>query len=315
MTRHILLLLLATAFLLSGCGSCRYLIEDEPLLLHYRCEPDREHLAGLAQGYGEIIRQNQEDEAVSQPGLFADYAASLALLGFREESSRWFNREAALYPNAAPYVAALKRLLILEYASDTSTDAQVVDLSAFDFSAPADELSLQAAPAPKLTPQEKKALAKEKEKAKKEKAKAKKQAAKEKAKAKKESERQKAKDRKAADKAKAQAQKEAEAAKVQAAKEKALAKKAEQEAKEQAKKQAEAAKKQAAKEKAIAKKAEQEAKEQAKKEAEQAKKQAEKEKAQAKKAEQEAKDQAKKEAEKAKKEAEKQAEQAKESEE
>lgn len=266
MKQNIAILMIGTlVFLLGGCNQSQYLWENSPMMLQYNQEPTTENLLNLAKEYEEAILSN-EDAEIMQPGLFADYAVSIALLGYREEANKWFNKELACFGNSASYINKLKEQLIREYLNNTDTAmAELVDLSSYN-----SDLSNTPQVKKKLTPEEKKALAKEKAKMKKQREKEKKQFAKDKAKQKKDLARQKDKERKAAAKAKEKQKADA-----------AAAKKADAKAKAQAKKEAQAAKEAAEKEKARLKaeqeKARKEAERQAKEEAKAAKKAAENE--------------------------------------
>lgn len=219
MKRYILVGLLI-ALAATSCHSYNYLVEDQSLLLAYQTDTTPVALVNLSRAYGETIKSNDK-EGIRQPGLYADYATSLALLGYREAANRWFNREMIVYNNSARYINNIKLQLIPEYAMDTTSNAQIVDLSSFD------SLLLTYSQADfqeednrtTLSVEDKKMIQRQKAKAKKDREREKKKQAKLKAKEKKQREKIKAREKKELAKAKAaekeQRRQEAAAAKKQ----------------------------------------------------------------------------------------------------
>lgn len=138
--------------LLGGCSSKQYLVNDPKVLLAYRMDPNEGNLESLSKAYASAINQNRR-EGVKQPGLFADYAVTLALLDKREEANKWFNNEVAAFPTSGKYVNQLKLKLVPEYAEDTTTASEVTievepaeaDATAVDNTAVAESTDGQAA--------------------------------------------------------------------------------------------------------------------------------------------------------------------------
>lgn len=228
------------AILLVGCSSSDYVLKDPTLKIKYQMDPSMANLLNLSKAYGSTISHNRMADT-TMPGLYADYAVSLALLGKRAEANRWFNQEMLLYPYAEPWIQQLKVQLIPEYADNQYIDTSAMDTTlfdgmSFDDSTGVDSTRMQAAANQPVVdnelankPIKMKMSPKEKKKAQKLKAKEKKKAQKEKAKAKK----QKEKDKKAEAKAKAKAKKDK-------AKQKELDKKEQAKARQQAREQAKA---------------------------------------------------------------------------
>lgn len=109
------------AFALMGsCVTPNYMAEHADVLLEYQRHPTKVNLMALSQAYSTTLNANRERGEV-QPGLYADYGVTLALMGRNSEANIMFNNEIALYPNASFYVNYLKLQLTPEYVSDTST--------------------------------------------------------------------------------------------------------------------------------------------------------------------------------------------------
>lgn len=202
MKKYIFVVIVAVCSLY-GCGNYNYLVEDEALLLAYQTDTTPVGLINLSKAYGEAVKNNDKD-GIKQPGLYSDYATSLAMLGMREESNKWFNREMITYPSSARYINCIKLQLIPEFAMDTTSNAEIVDLSNFD------ELLLTYSQADfqaddnktTLSAEDKKMLKRQKEKEKRIREKEKKKLAKQKAKEKKERAKIKERERKEAQKQK-----------------------------------------------------------------------------------------------------------------
>lgn len=208
MKRTLVLTLIGTALLFTGCASLKGTGNSNALLVKYLNDDSQANLVNLSKNYGSRLSRVVR-EGVPEPGECADYAVTLALLNHAAEANTWFNLEVNYHPSAAQYVEQLKLDLIPQYASDNSTDAREAHFAdegaegaveANGTAAVSD--NSQAAPAKvKLTKKEKKKLARQK-------AKAKKKAKREKVKARKDKIKAKKKAQKQAAREKAKAQKE-----------------------------------------------------------------------------------------------------------
>ena len=251
---HRLGLVVLLTTVVAGCGGTAGLQRGlMQRTMEYEKHPTEYNLTDLAHSYAELL-ENQLGDTV-QPGYFAEYGVTLALLGKHSEANRMFNNEVLLYPNAQRYVRQLKLQLVPEYISDTVSDTStlyIIELqdtiadtktfSAKDSIQQAkalqrklrEEAKRQQAESKKANVEErdlvKSIRAKEKAQREEERAaakEAKEQAKKEVAKLKKEAAKQKERDKKAAEKAKAEQRKEQqrarEAAREQRARERAEA--------------------------------------------------------------------------------------------
>lgn len=221
MKQLVVLTILCGSLILGGCAAFKKSANNSALLLQYQLDgTNQTSLVNLSKSYGSTLSRSLKDKH-PEPGECADYAVTLAKLNHPAEANNWFNLEMYYHPASAPLVYKLKQQLTPMYANDTSTNASVADLSAFDslanpMVATDGGTSIaeggQAAPAPKvkLTKKEKKKMARQK-------AKAKKKAKREKAKAKKAKEKAKKNAKKAAAKQKEQAREERAALRREAA--------------------------------------------------------------------------------------------------
>lgn len=113
------LLIIAACTLLSACKQQQVVTVDPLVLLSYGKQPDAQNLENLAKNYSSVINKNRKSN-VKQPGLFADYAVAMAILGRRSEANSWFNREMADFPSSRTYILRLKQQLIPEYINDNT---------------------------------------------------------------------------------------------------------------------------------------------------------------------------------------------------
>jgi len=128
------LLVISATLLVAGCGSRQYLVSDPTLILNYLKDSSSENLSNLSKAYGTAINRNRKKD-VKQPGLFADYAVTLALQGKASEANQWFNKEIETFPSSRSYVMQLKEQLIPQYLNDntvTSSEAAVSEEPAGD---------------------------------------------------------------------------------------------------------------------------------------------------------------------------------------
>lgn len=112
-----ILVVLLAANIFSGCKSSAAFVKDPTVPLAYLKDPSNGNLDNLAKAYSSQINKNRK-AGIKQPGLFSDYAVCLALLGNRQEANKWFNNEAATFPNSRNYVTALKKALVPEFVDD-----------------------------------------------------------------------------------------------------------------------------------------------------------------------------------------------------
>lgn len=95
--------------LLAGCASDPWEGHDESLygFLKY-ATPDsrRAHLDLLER----VVAWNREAGRRPPPGVLAEYAYFLALQGETEKAVQALDEEARLYPEAAPFAGALRRM-------------------------------------------------------------------------------------------------------------------------------------------------------------------------------------------------------------
>lgn len=120
--------LIASVILLAlivGCDSTTALKRTiKQCAMEYEKHPTEYNLTALAHSYGLLLEAQIGDTV--QPGCFAEYGVTLALLGKNSEANRMFNNEVMLYPNTARYVRQLKLQLVPEYLSDTVCDTSTL---------------------------------------------------------------------------------------------------------------------------------------------------------------------------------------------
>ena len=127
-TIHFLVFLSMGALLLcSACRGPRPMVQDTTVQLAYLKEASEENLEALSKAYATTINKNRKAK-VKYPGLYCDYAVTLALLGNHSEANQWFNNEVAEFPSSQTYVNTLKAKLIPEFVNDnTTTDGDAVE--------------------------------------------------------------------------------------------------------------------------------------------------------------------------------------------
>lgn len=245
MKRNTLLVLLAS-LLLTSCFNEGTLVSNPAPLMQYQYKPTEANLVALAKTYAEAINNNLQQKVI-HPGLYADYGIALARLGCLDVANTMFNNEKTFFPNSAQYVDYLKRTLTPHQASNTNTDTTLINLSTLDtitITLTPEEIALQQQieSDPEYQKLQKQLAKEEKEQAAREAKEAKQQLAKAREAERKAQAREKAKLQKEREQAKKAETKAKAAAKKAADKEKAAAKKAAQKEREQAKKAAEKAK-------------------------------------------------------------------------
>lgn len=189
-------------------------------LLTYNLEPTENHLLILAHEYQKTIRAI-DDEYYVRPGLYSDYAVTMAKLGYQREAALWFNREMLRFPASRIYVETLKSSLTPDYITLT----EVADTIGVELPVPVDEAALAAEIARELVPPTREELQRLRAEERELQTKLKEQERKEKEEARKEAEKDKKLAAKEKEKAKREAAKEKEEARKQAAKEKEAARK------------------------------------------------------------------------------------------
>lgn len=132
-SRFFPLLLILSPLLQTSCNDLKYLTDNSPVLLEYQNHPTQYNLADLSKSYASAIKICQKRDSI-RPGLYSEYAVTLALLGKNSEANKMFNNEVAYFPNSARYVRQLKLLLVPEYVSDTISDTStVIDINLDDY--------------------------------------------------------------------------------------------------------------------------------------------------------------------------------------
>lgn len=116
-THHLALCGIFALALLWGCGETRQLVDDPTISLSYLKEPSEENLGTLSKAYAQALNRNRKAQ-VKQPGLAAEYAITLALLGDQQQANQWFNREVADFPSSRTYVVKLKAIYCPAYSND-----------------------------------------------------------------------------------------------------------------------------------------------------------------------------------------------------
>lgn len=103
----------------TACGTQEYLTQDPTVLLTYQLSPNTENLENLSKALYAQINNNRK-AGMQQPGLFCEYAVTLAKLGRMEEANQWFNNEVSTFPSTAEYVKQIRTQLSVEYAAEVA---------------------------------------------------------------------------------------------------------------------------------------------------------------------------------------------------
>ena len=256
MKTHSILLLAALAMV--SCISEGRLTEQPGALMRYQENPTEAKLLEVAKSYATAINDNLDNNVV-HPGLYAEYGVALARLGCRKEASVMFNNEMMLFPANQRYIMLLKESLTPDYLQNVMTDTTHIDLATLDtipitYTPEEQTQREQLFNDPEYQKQLKEQLKQDRE----QEALEKKQARKEQEKLKKEERKAKEKARKAEQKAKEKARKEQQKAKEEALE---AERKAKEEAREAERKTKEEAREAERKAKEDAREAERKAKE------------------------------------------------------
>ncbi|MDO4216910.1 MAG: DUF4810 domain-containing protein [Bacteroidales bacterium] len=123
----LVILSLGVLSLFTSCKGAQPMVQDSNVQLAYLKEASEDNLEALSKAYATAINKNRKAK-VKYPGLFCDYAVTLALLGNASEANKWFNNEVAEFPSSQAYVNTLKAKLIPQYANDnTTTDGDAIE--------------------------------------------------------------------------------------------------------------------------------------------------------------------------------------------
>ena len=102
--------------LLSACsGQYKGMPREE--VLAYQTHATYGELYGLATAYANAINTAIAEDTL-HPGMYADYAVTLALMGHREAACRMFNAEMKTFPESRGIVTRIKRQMIPELMGD-----------------------------------------------------------------------------------------------------------------------------------------------------------------------------------------------------
>ncbi|MBQ9639383.1 MAG: DUF4810 domain-containing protein [Bacteroidales bacterium] len=120
MKRNIRLSVLALAAwataLCTACSSTEYLVENPNVVITYKLDPSDANLENLSKSYAATIAKNRK-AGIEQPGLYCDYASTLALMGKTTEAEQWFNKEISAFPSSRPYVQRVKAQMAQQQAA------------------------------------------------------------------------------------------------------------------------------------------------------------------------------------------------------
>lgn len=116
---------------MAGCVSEGSLTEAPATLLLYQSKPSDSRLVEVAKAYAGAINDNL-DEGVVHPGLYAEYGVTLARLGCLPQANTMFNNELRFFPGSRWYVEVLKATLVPAFAADTLWDTAHIDIKTLD---------------------------------------------------------------------------------------------------------------------------------------------------------------------------------------
>lgn len=122
-TLIITIALLALSASMAACSSQRTMLEDPTPLINYQKEPSVENLETLSKAYAATINRYRK-EKVKYPGMYADYAVTLAKLGNQGEANRYFNMEIEAFPSSREYVNKLKSMVDPLFEPEQSATTQ-----------------------------------------------------------------------------------------------------------------------------------------------------------------------------------------------
>ena len=93
--------------ILISCSHEKSIVQNPRLLLDYNLSPTDSTLTSLSEDYRKAIEKMKKQESV-KPGVYADYAVSLALALRFDEADTFFDKEMVAYPESQQYVTFLK---------------------------------------------------------------------------------------------------------------------------------------------------------------------------------------------------------------
>ena len=129
--RNITVIVLAGCLLVAACISEGTLTEAPAALMQYQSKPSDKRLVAVAKAYAGAINDNL-DEGVVHPGLFAEYGVALARLGCLPQANTMFNNELHFFPGSQWYIEVLKTTLTPGCVADTLWDTTKIDLKTLD---------------------------------------------------------------------------------------------------------------------------------------------------------------------------------------
>ena len=109
--------LVALAAMVAACSG-QYKGMPRAELLTWQTHATYGDLHALAVAYAENINAAVKEDTL-HPGMYADYAVTLALMEHRAAANRMFNAEMRTFPESRPLVQRLKQRLVPEWVGDT----------------------------------------------------------------------------------------------------------------------------------------------------------------------------------------------------
>ncbi len=91
-----------------SCSHQKSIIQDPRMLLDYALMPNDSTLTHLSNDYRTTIEKTGKRDSV-KPGVYADYAVTMALLMKFDSADIYFDKEMASYPESRQYVEFLKQ--------------------------------------------------------------------------------------------------------------------------------------------------------------------------------------------------------------
>lgn len=111
------IIFIVTAALLAACSG-QYKGMPRAEVLSYQTNSTYGGLHALAVAYAESINAAVKEDTL-HPGMYSDYAVTLALMGHRQEACRMFNAEIRAFPESRGLVQRIKSRMIPEMMGDT----------------------------------------------------------------------------------------------------------------------------------------------------------------------------------------------------
>lgn len=119
MTNWKLLLSIGLTALMAACDSGQPMVRDPKVMLAYEMDPSTDNMVNLSKAYSTTINKIRKT-GERYPGLYSDYAVTLALQGKASEANVWFNNEMEAFPSSKKYVMQLKKQMIPQFLNDTT---------------------------------------------------------------------------------------------------------------------------------------------------------------------------------------------------